>query len=349
METGPRPLIERFVSALIPPPSREHVLGDLRQRNRSEGEFVLDACRVVPYVVWSQVRRTASPQLLAAEFALVYGAFASAAVSVIGFFSRPFAVYQLAIPAAIALVTLVLRDAYAAGKRSAAEVAGDASLAVMAILVAEQVLLAAGSGLALPRAVSIGGAVASLLGISAIRRLAHERAVGPKSDATASIQSRAVPQKDLNKWWWSTAVLGLMAWAFFFGHQPFRQFRPLLITWLFLFVGIGLYQRRKIYWPHRASGSNGGRHAYRAALIQQRDAQSKWPFRRGSAFVVVIAAIAGSDERSRIPRMNLALAIYAFVVTGWLLYGRLLTNRAARDFDRELALLDSEKIRPEKP
>jgi hypothetical protein len=48
MGTGPRPLIERLVGALIPPPSREHVLGDLCQRYKSDWQYVLDACRVVP-------------------------------------------------------------------------------------------------------------------------------------------------------------------------------------------------------------------------------------------------------------------------------------------------------------
>ena len=253
METGPRPLIERFVSALIPPPSREHVLGDLYQRNRSDGQYVLDACRVVPHVVWSQVRRTASPPLLVAEFVLVYLAFASAAVSVVGFFGQPFAVYQLAVPAILALVTLVLRDAYAGTKRSSPEVAADALLAVMAILVAEQLLSMAGSGVALPRVVSIGGAVASLFGLSAIRKLAHERATRPTRNPQAPSQSPAGPQKDLHRWWWLTAVLGVVVWAFLFGHQGLRQFRPWLIAWLFVFVGIGLYQRRKIYWPQRTS------------------------------------------------------------------------------------------------
>jgi hypothetical protein len=50
-----------------------------------------------------------------------------------------------------------------------------------------------------------------------------------------------------------------------------------------------------------------------------------------------------------IPRINFALAVYVFVVTGWVLCGRLLTNRAARDFDRDLTLFDSEEVSPDKP
>ena len=354
METGPRPLIARVVRALIPPACREHVLGDLYQRNGSDAKYVLDACRVVPYVIWSQIRRTASPSLLAAEFALVYLAFACAAVSVVGFLAQPFAVYQLAIPAVLGLVTLVLRDAYAGAKRSSPDVAADALLAVMTILIAEQLLLTAGSGLALPRVVSIGGGVASLLALSAIRKLAHERAARPAKNTKAPGPSPAGPQNDLHRWWWLTAVLGVVVWAFFFGHQAFRQFRPWLITWLFVFVGIGLYQRRKIYWPQRRNESVDGGKAYRAALMRQRDAQSKWPFRRGPAVIFMIAAfvwLMWQEVRNGpvIPRINFALAIYVFVVTAWVLGGRLLTNRAARDFNRELSLVNSGAMPPDKP
>src|SRR5688572_32627713 len=162
METGPRPLIERLVGALIPPPSREHGLGDLCQRYRSDWQYVLDACRVVPHVLWSQIRRTSSPTLLATEFVLVYLAFASAAFSVTGFFAEPLALYQLVVPAILALVTLVLRDAYAGPQRSSTEVSADAILAIATVIAAEQLLSVARSGLALPRVVIIGGSVASL-------------------------------------------------------------------------------------------------------------------------------------------------------------------------------------------
>ena len=87
--------------------------------------------------------------------------------------------------------------------------------------------------------------------------------------------------------------------------------------------------------------------------MRQRDAQSKWPFRRGPAFILVIAALVWLMWQevmngAVIPRMNFALAVYVFVVTGWVVCGRLLTNRAARDFDRELTLFDSGGIPPDK-
>ena len=342
METGPRPLIERLVGALIPPPSREHVLGDLCQRYKSDWQYVLDACRVVPHVVWSQIRRTSSPTLLVAEFVLVFLAFASAAFSVTGFLNQPLAVYQLAVPAILALVTFVLRDAYAGANRSSAEVSADAMLAMVTVLAAEQLLLVARSDLALPRVVLLGGSVASLIALSGVRKVAHERTPRSQEHRTAPSHPSGGPQKDLHRWWWITAVLGVVVWASLMALPVVRQFRPLLIAWLLVFVIIGLYQRRKIHWPHR---TDGGDHAYRAALIRQRDAQSKWPFRRGPAFIVVIAALVWLMWQevmngAVIPRINFALAVYVFVVTGWLMCGRLLTNRAARDFDREIVLME---------
>jgi hypothetical protein len=110
---------------------------------------------------------------------------------------------------------------------------------------------------------------------------------------------------------------------------------------------IGIYQRRKIHWPSRRTDrSLSGDAIYRAALVRQPDAQAKWPFRRVPVLVAVIAALGLLTWQEVMngagaPRVNVALAAYVFGVTAWLLCGWLLTNRAARDFERELAVLDS--------
>ena len=63
MEAGPHPVAERVVAWLLPPPCREHVLGDLYERNATTGRYVRDALRSMPFAVWGQVRRTTSPAL----------------------------------------------------------------------------------------------------------------------------------------------------------------------------------------------------------------------------------------------------------------------------------------------
>ena len=58
METGPSALIEAIVGWLVPPASREHVLGDLRERAATTREYVAHAIDVVPAVIFSRLRRT---------------------------------------------------------------------------------------------------------------------------------------------------------------------------------------------------------------------------------------------------------------------------------------------------
>ena len=48
METRPPALMTRLVRALIPPASREHVLGDLNERYVSPRQYVFEALRALP-------------------------------------------------------------------------------------------------------------------------------------------------------------------------------------------------------------------------------------------------------------------------------------------------------------
>ena len=63
VETCPPKVIERVVQLLIPPASREHVLGDLSERYESTRQYLVDALRTLPFVVVSRVRRTSNPPL----------------------------------------------------------------------------------------------------------------------------------------------------------------------------------------------------------------------------------------------------------------------------------------------
>jgi len=55
------------IRLLIPPACREHVLGDLWERYTSPRQYVVDALRTLPFVIWSQIRRTSDPLLLAMQ------------------------------------------------------------------------------------------------------------------------------------------------------------------------------------------------------------------------------------------------------------------------------------------
>jgi hypothetical protein len=58
METRPPRLIEAIIERLVPPASRESVLGDWNERYASTPEYVLRALSALPFLVASQIRRT---------------------------------------------------------------------------------------------------------------------------------------------------------------------------------------------------------------------------------------------------------------------------------------------------
>src|SRR5262245_58099479 len=121
MEAHPPKLIETLVTRLIPAPCREHVLGDLHERYNSPSRYILDALSVLPYVVFSQVRRTASGLLITGQAAALYVAFAGASlVAGPGYLYDNGALVPLAITIAVMLAALVLCDAYADPRRPSA-------------------------------------------------------------------------------------------------------------------------------------------------------------------------------------------------------------------------------------
>jgi hypothetical protein len=53
--------IERLAAALVPPASEEHVLGDIAETSRTPRQYVRNLLSILPHVVWTQVRRRATP------------------------------------------------------------------------------------------------------------------------------------------------------------------------------------------------------------------------------------------------------------------------------------------------
>lgn len=61
MHSRPPAVIENMVRLLVPPASREHVMGDLSERYRSPRQYLMDAFQSLPLIIASQVRRTSNP------------------------------------------------------------------------------------------------------------------------------------------------------------------------------------------------------------------------------------------------------------------------------------------------
>lgn len=107
-------MIEKLVGIFIPPACREEVLGDMRERNEGVQLFIYDALRTVPFVIVSRIRRTTDSVVLLMEAFCCYVSFlAVALVAQPSMIATEEGLLRLAIPGAIALLVLVIADAYA--------------------------------------------------------------------------------------------------------------------------------------------------------------------------------------------------------------------------------------------
>lgn len=166
---------EPVVAKLIPPACREEVLGDLHERNVTPRHYVLDALRTVPLVIWSRIRRTSDPELLAMyAIALYLCFFAVAWYDVRPLLYERLGLWRLAIPCAVGLVALVLEDAYADPARiSALWWLRGPMFAVAAAFVSQAALWAGGSSLVLPFVIVFRGGVVGFVLTFTLRLLFH--------------------------------------------------------------------------------------------------------------------------------------------------------------------------------
>lgn len=120
MEMMPRPRFEELIGRLLPPEAREHVLGDLQERRAGAGSpraYLADALRVLPYVVWGQIRRAIGMRMLAVQLATIWagfitGVFFTPRVSALAFLLNQQGLTRLLIPTSCMFVALVLADTY---------------------------------------------------------------------------------------------------------------------------------------------------------------------------------------------------------------------------------------------
>jgi hypothetical protein len=183
MQSAPREWMEAVVGFLIPPACREEVLGDLHERYTGPRRYIADAVRTVPLVIASRIRRTADPQVLLMEAFALYISFLAAAWR---FEGLPFLYTQrgflrLAIPAAVALVALILADAYAnPRKRAGLTPILEAALGVALAFLSQSALWFVDRELLVPRGVMISAGGMSVLLVSTLRMLFPSAANRPR-------------------------------------------------------------------------------------------------------------------------------------------------------------------------
>ena len=86
MHYRPPRILERFAERLMPPPSREHVSGDLAECSESDFQYLTNFLSVLPGLIWSQLRRRIGWKLL-----LLSGAFDGYVLgAVLAFFNAAF-------------------------------------------------------------------------------------------------------------------------------------------------------------------------------------------------------------------------------------------------------------------
>jgi hypothetical protein len=169
----PSRFAERLVWLLLPPPYREPVLGDLRERYESPVQYFFDAVFVIPCVLASRIRRSTNPGVLLMEALVLYLSFFTTAkfTRPESFFSVENGMVRLVLPTAVALLGFVLVDAYSNPEKHGPLKPALQTVLAMSFAFLSQASLVTSPGLAVPFEVLVAGCAMSLLVISALRML----------------------------------------------------------------------------------------------------------------------------------------------------------------------------------
>jgi hypothetical protein len=163
----------------------------------------VDALRTIPLVIFSRVRRTTDAQVLLMQAFALYISFLAAAWLKDGtLLGEQWGFLRLAIPAGMAMLGLILEDAYAKrGRRQPTNLARGPVLGIGFALLLQGTFWIGHSGQAVPLWITVYGCGMSLLLSSAVRILfppatdrlqgANAHAVGPERTSGASTESPA--------------------------------------------------------------------------------------------------------------------------------------------------------------
>lgn len=367
---GPRPLVEAIVGRLIPPACREYVLGDLRERCQSDRQYIWDATHTLPFVVWSQVRRTTSLQLLVAEamalaFAFVAGVFQTDPWSLDAQLQSPLTIAPIAIPVIAALVALVLLDAYADPARRTREPAAvDGWVGVSVAMVTEMVLTVARPDLALSSVTTLACAAYALLPLSAARMAFPPIPRRGPTLVGAGGAMEAAPRPSATRYerqlLWTGLAYALGLWAFNLATAPTLRYRLGLVVALVVMLAVIESQRRQIDRLERLRQGEGGPIERRRQIERQRDRMRYWsaysrpllvgllafPF-VGVGLMWLTGALVGGDEWNIGRIWWGAIGFGAAFSACWYFEGRTIASRAAHAAQQDLDALDTDDRSPE--
>ena len=117
--SGPPKIIEAVAGFFIPSACREEILGDLRERFENPRQYSREVLCTVPLVILSRIRRTSAPGVLLLEAFALYLSFAATAIATgfSRFLVEENGYVRLTLPVLMALLALVLVDAYSRAER----------------------------------------------------------------------------------------------------------------------------------------------------------------------------------------------------------------------------------------
>ncbi len=106
--------LENLLHLLLPPDSREHVLGDLQERCTSTKSYLVDALSVLGPVIISRIRRTTDFQVFLMEALTIYLSLTTAAwyLGERAFLYHHGGFIRLALPTTVAVIALLFCNAY---------------------------------------------------------------------------------------------------------------------------------------------------------------------------------------------------------------------------------------------
>ena len=172
MGSGPPKTLEAFVAIVIPPACREEVLGDLHERYTSAAQYGLDAATTVPLVILSRIHRTANSRALLIQAFAFYLSFLFAAwLNAAALLRAEYGLLRLAIPAAAAMLGVMLADAYASPGRPQLKLALGPGVGAGLALVSQGLAWLVSPDFAVPRLILFFGCSAGLFLSLAVRIL----------------------------------------------------------------------------------------------------------------------------------------------------------------------------------